>query len=104
MENETILPASDSGVEVPAAHTPAPAPRAAVSPVYDAAEIRCEFCGSRVTRAKGEVLELGKRARTMRDVEVQLEQANAKIAGLEEKIRQLTPAPAPAAGRKLIEW
>lgn len=103
-DDTTILPASDSGAVVPAASSPRPTSTpAAAAQTYDTAEIRCEFCGSRVTRAKGEVLELGKRARTMRDVEVELEQAKTKIAQLETRIRELTPAP-PAPREPLIRW
>lgn len=103
--SESILPESDAGA---AALEPAGgggAPRPVAGTVYSDPAIHCEFCESRITRAKGEVLELGKRARTLRDLELKVEQLEKDKLQLETRILELTPKPAPAGERKSgIRW
>lgn len=74
--------------------------------------VTCEACGSRITRVKGELFEVGPRIKTARKSEDKIEALEARIAELERdlagaraEVKALAPAPpSPAAVAKRAGW
>lgn len=82
--------------------TPTPAPASA------AKKIRCEFCGCQLVTS-GEVLEMGEKARSYRDMSEHLTNARADLARVNERIRELetqlaTALAPPAPAAQSAEW
>jgi hypothetical protein len=99
---------------VPESHEsePATAVVAVVAPVAEPAPhhgglITCEGCGSRITRAKGELFEVGARIKAARKSEDKIENLESRIVELERElasaraeVKALTPAPAASAPKR----
>ncbi len=69
----------------PTNEPPSPGPE----PTPAAGNIHCGFCKTEITRARGEIIALGPRAKQLRDNADELEDANRDIAELKTRIEEL---------------
>lgn len=79
MSNGPIVPPAD-----PPAPVPAPAPR--VERVITGT-VTCEHCGCKITRADGELVSMGDKAKEWRDADDKIDSLNRQLATAQREVQ-----------------